>query len=229
MIQLNLLPDVKIEFLRTTRNKRLVIGISLVVIAVSVAVLLLLASIAYGFQKKNVSDLDKDIATYNKQLKDTPDLDKVLTIQNQLNALTKLHEDKADATRIFPFLTQLTPTTASISQFKLDVAESKITIQGSATSLTAANTFIDTLKFTTYQTVAEDGTAEGDGTKAFSNVVMNQFSQSGSGAMYGIECNYDPAIFNNASNVKLTVPKIISTRSLTEQPTDLFNSTKVGQ
>jgi ABC-type lipoprotein release transport system permease subunit len=81
MIQLNLLPDVKIEYLRTNRNKRLVIGISLIVIVASIGILLLLASIVYGFQKKNLSDLNKDIATYNKQLKDTPELDKVLTIQ----------------------------------------------------------------------------------------------------------------------------------------------------
>lgn len=229
MIQLNLLPDVKIEFLRTTRNKRLVIGISLVVIAVSVATLLLLASITYGFQKKSLGDLNKDIATYNKQLKDTPDLDKVLTIQSQLNSLTKLHEDKPDVARIFPYLTQLTPAAASISQMNLDVETMTINLQGNAPSLDIANTYIDTLKFTTYQTLSDDGTPDGPATKAFSNVVMSSFSRSATGAAYTITCLYDPIIFNNTSQVKLTVPKIISTRSLTEQPTDLFKADKAGQ
>lgn len=222
MIQLNLLPDVKIEYLRTTRNKRLVIGISLIVIAASVGVLLLLTSVVYGFQKKNLSDLNKDITTYNKQLKDTADLDKVLTIQNQLTSLTKLHEEKIDATRLFSYLTQLTPSAASISQLDMDVAANTITIAGNANTLDIVNTYIDTLKFTSYQTVGQDGTVEGESTKAFTNVVLSQFSRTGSGAVYTITVSYDPVIFNNTTQVKLTVPKIISTRSLTEQPTDLF-------
>lgn len=229
MIQLNLLPDVKIEYLRATRNKRLVIGISFIVIVASVSILLLLASIVYGFQKKNLSDLNKDIATYNKQLQDTPDLDKVLTIQNQLSALTKLHEEKTDTTRLFSYLTQLTPSAASISQLDMDVAANSITIAGNANTLDIVNTYIDTLKFTTYQTVAQDGAVEGESTKAFSNVVLSQFSRTGSGAVYTINCNYDPVIFDNTTQVKLTVPKIISTRSLTEQPTDLFKQEPGGQ
>jgi len=229
MIQLNLLPDVKIEYLRTTRNKRLVIGVSLVVIAVSVGVLVLMASIVYGFQKKNLADLNDDIKTYNQQLKDTKDLDKVLTIQNQLASLTKLHEDKIDATRLFPYLTQLTPAKASISQLSLDAETSSLTIEANADSLDVANTYIDTLKFTTYQTLNSDGTPEGDSLKAFSDVVMSSFARTSSGTVFSITATYDPQIFNNTTQVKLTVPKIVSTRSLTEQPTDLFNTESGGQ
>jgi hypothetical protein len=229
MIQLNLLPDVKIEFLRTTRNKRLIIGISLVVIAASVGVLLLLASVVYGFQKKNLSDLNKDITTYNKQLKDTPDLDKVLTIQNQLTALTTLHEGKADTTRLFTYLTQLTPAAASITQLDMDVATTTLTITGNAKSLDIVNTYIDTLKFTTYQTVDAEGVPDSESQKAFSNVVLSQFARTGEGANYTVTLSYDPPIFSNTAAVKLTVPKIISTRSLTEKPTELFTTDQGGQ
>lgn len=229
MIQLNLLPDVKLEYLRTTRNKRLVIGISLVVIAVSVAVLLLLGSIVYGFQKKNLSDLNQDIATYNDQLKKMPDLDKVLTVQNQLTSLTALHEDKAVASRLTGYLTQLTPTAASITQLDVDFAANTMTITGSAQQLDVVNTYIDTLKFTTYQTLSADSAPEGEALRAFNSVVLSQFSRNDSGAKYTITLGYDPAIFDVANNVKLTVPKIVSTRSLTEQPTDLFQSTTEAQ
>ncbi len=217
MAQLNLLPDIKIEFLRTTRNKRLIIGISLLVIVASVAVLGLLGSVVYVFQKKNLGDLNKDITTYNTQLKNTPELDKVLTIQNQLTSLTGLHEDKAVASRLYGYLAQLTPTAASISQLDVDY------------SLDVANTYIDTLKFTTYQTVSDDGTAEDEGAKAFSSVVLSQFARNTGGASYTITLNFEPVIFDNASNIKLTVPKIISTRSSTEQPTDLFQGAPEGQ
>jgi hypothetical protein len=229
MIQLNLLPDVKIEYLRTARNKRLVMGASLLVIAVSVGVMLLLTTIVYGFQKENLKDLNVDIVTYNKQLKDTPDLDKVLTIQNQLAALTGLHEKKVSANRLFPYLTQLTPSAASISQMDMDVESAALTIEGNATSLDVANTYIDTLKFTTFQEVTVDGETGGSEEKAFSNVVMTQFTRNSTGATFTITCNYEPKIFDNTLQVKLTVPKIVSTRSLTEQPTDLFTTDKGGQ
>jgi len=222
MTQLNLLPDVKIDYLRTTRNKRLVLGVSLVLIAASVAVLLLLVSITYGFQKKNLSDLNKDIENYNTTLKSTKDLDKVLTVQNQLRALTPLHDDKAVASRLFGYLTQLTPTNVNISQFDIDFAQNTMTITGGAASLDIVNTYVDTFKFTSFQKVGVEGGASNE--RAFSNVVLSSFSRSESGASYTVSLSFKPEIFDNANDVKLTVPKIISTRSLTEQPTDLFQN-----
>lgn len=224
MTQLNLLPDVKLEFLRSTRQKRLVVGISLLVAAASLAIVLILASIVYVIQKKSIGDLDTDIATYNKQLKDTPDLDKVLTIQNQLNSLPGLHDQKPVVSRLFGYLTQLTPAAASISQYDIDYAQNLMTIAGSAKSLDVANTFIDTLKFTDFK----QGSTGGEQKKAFSNVVMSQFNRNTSGATYTITLNYDPAIFNSSDTVTLVVPNIISSRSVTEQPTDLFQTQQGG-
>jgi hypothetical protein len=94
-----------------------------------------------------------------------------------------------------------------------------MSITGTAKSLDVVNTFVDTIKFTEY------GTA-GFSTKtaAFSNVVLTQFDKNGTNATYSITLSFDPTIFNNANAVKLTVPNIISTRSVVEQPTDLFQS-----
>jgi Tfp pilus assembly protein PilN len=225
MTQLNLLPDVKIAYLRTNRNKRLVMGVSVLVIVASVAILLLLGSVVYVFQKKNMTDLNKDIVSYNKTLKNTKDLDKVLTVQNQLTALTGLHENKPVASRLYSYLTQLTPASASISQLDVDFDANTITVAGSADSLDVANTFIDTLKFTTYQLT----TGEGNGSKAFSDVVLSQFARNAKGATYTLTLSYDPAIFDSSSEVKLTVPNIISTRSSTDKPTDLFQNSTGGQ
>jgi hypothetical protein len=111
----------------------------------------------------------------------------------------------------------------------MDTVASTITITGKANTFDIVNTYIDTLKFTTYQAVAEDGTAEGESKKAFSNVVLSQFARDGSGTSYTVNLTYDPVIFNNTTKVKLTVPKIISTRSLTEQPTDLFDANEGEQ
>lgn len=219
MTQLNLLPDVKLDYLRTTRTKRLVIGISVLITVISIAVMLVLISIVFVFQKKNLSDLNKDITSYNNTLKSTPELDKVLTVQNQLNALTGLHDQKPVSSRLFDYLTQLTPATADISQVNADYDQNTVVITGKAASLDVANTFIDTLKFTTYKMVGSSDTST---PKAFSNVVLSQYSRNADGANYTISLSYDPAIFDSSNQIQLTVPNIISTRSATEQPTDLF-------
>jgi hypothetical protein len=224
MVQLNLLPDVKIAFLRTARNKRLVIGISGLAIVASLAVLILLGSVVYIFQKKNLSDLNKDIVTYNNQLKNTPDLDKVLTVQNQLTALTPLHEQKPAAIRVYDYLTQLTPTGTSITQMDVDFEANTVSVTCSSKGLDTANTHTDTLKFTKYVELDDQGQAASDQAVAFSDVVLTQFSRNSNGATYTITMTYDPTIFDVTKNVKLVVPDIISTRSLTEQPTDLFQS-----
>jgi hypothetical protein len=225
MTQLNLLPDVKIEFLKATRQKRLVVVGSLLVAAVSLAVLLMLVSVVYVFQKKNVADMNADIKTYSAQLARMPDLDKVLTVQNQLNTLPTLHQQRPTASRLFGFLTQLTPTSASISQYDANFKDRVMTITGTAASLDVANTFIDTLKFTTYKKVDATTTAGIDSAndpKAFSDVVLSQFTRSATTANYTITLSFDPNIFDGSSTIRLAVPHIISTRSATEQPTDLF-------
>lgn len=220
MIQFNLLPDVKIEYLKARRNKRLVVSSSLLVIAGSVFVLILLAGIIYGVQKKNLHDLNNDIAKYTQELRSTPELNKILTVQNQLGSLTALHDKKAVASRLFGYLTQVTPKAASISQLNIDFAQHTMSITGAANSLDVVNTYADTLKFTTYKTETNSGSK----VNAFSKVVLSQFSRTNSGATYTMTASFDPLIFDSVSTVKLEVPHIISTRSATEQPTDLFQA-----
>lgn len=220
MIQFNLLPDVKIEYLKARRNKRLVVSGSLLVIAASVFVLILLAGIIYGVQKKNLHDLNNDITRYTQQLKDTPDLNKILTVQNQLGQLTSLHDKKAVASRLFGYLTQVTPNAASISQLNVDFTQNTISITGGANSLDVVNKYTDTLKFTNYEVKGSSQEKK----PAFSKVVLSQFSRSNSGATYTITASFDPVIFDSASSVTLDIESKISTRSVTEQPTDLFQS-----
>jgi hypothetical protein len=220
MIQFNLLPDVKLEFIKVQRTKRLVITISLVASAVSVVVLLLLLVTVDVFQKKNMSDLTHDIANNEGVLKKTPDLNKILTIQNQLRSLPGMHDQKVVASRLLPFMQQVTPSTATIATMEADFSQNTLAISGQAPSLDVVNTYVDTLKFTTYST-ADHST---DGKNAFSNVVLSSFSRSSQNASYAITVSFDPVIFSNTSDVKLTIPPIVTTRSVIGQPTDIFKS-----
>ena len=91
MIQLNLLPGIKAEYVKAQRTKRTVVSISIITAAVAIGVVGLLASVAYGAQALQLNDLEKKIDNNVSEIKKVPDLDKILTIQNQLFALTPLH------------------------------------------------------------------------------------------------------------------------------------------
>ncbi|HUS25763.1 MAG TPA: hypothetical protein VMY99_00250 [Nevskiaceae bacterium] len=218
MIQFNLLPDIKMQYIKARRQKRLVMLAATMASIVAASILVLLLAIVYVAQKKNLSDLNSDIKTYSTQLKSTKDLDKILTVQNQLKSLPALHNQKAVAGRLFVYLPQLTPTTASIAKLDVDFAANTISVGGSADALTTVNKFTDTLKFTTYST--KD--LQVSGKRAFSDVVLTTFARNDKGATYTIDLKFDPTIFKEDSDVTLTVPNIISTRSEVEQPSALF-------
>jgi hypothetical protein len=218
MIQFNLLPDIKLEYIRAQRTKRLMMTVSVLVATASLAFLVILIMTVFVFQKQHMSHLSKDITDYGNDLKATPDLDKVLTVQNQLNSLTGIHEQKPEVNRIIPYIQQVTPSSANISSLKVDFSTNAMTITGNADSLEIVNKYVDTLKFTHYN----DGASSPE---AFSNVVLTTFGRADKGASFTIDLVFDPVIFNNTKTITLTVPKIISTRSNTEKPKVLFETT----
>ncbi|HXR49835.1 MAG TPA: hypothetical protein VN778_02310, partial [Verrucomicrobiae bacterium] len=170
MVQLNLLPDVKLDYIRAQRSRRLVLSISVLVtgIVVLALVLLLLADVA---QKKHLSDLSRDIQNESSELQQKPDISKILTVQNQLESLTTLHSGKPAASRLFNnYLDQVTPAAASIASFDIDFTQQTVTITGTADALSTINKYVDTLKFTTYTTDSNKTP-----TKAFSDVVLSSF------------------------------------------------------
>jgi hypothetical protein len=211
MVQFNLLPDVKLEHVKSERTKRIVVTGALTLTALAVFIFMLLFLIVNVFQKNHLSNLDDDIKTKTAELQAIPDLDRVLTVQNQLNSLTTLHEQKP-----------ATPKDAKVASVELDTDAQTMTISGSAGKLETINRFADILKFTDY--------TEGENKdKAFSEVVLSDFgvgstSRDDDRTSYSITFKYKPVIFDNTKNVKLAVPAIISTRSVTERPTDLFEA-----
>lgn len=222
MIELNLLPDVKQQYIKAEKSRRLVISISVILIAGSIALLVLLL-FAGALQRKHISDLNNDIKKYSDELKSKPQISRILTVQNQLQSLTALHDDKPAVGKLFDYLNQVTPTQVDISSFKVDFTANTITITGNADALNAVNKYIDTLKYTSF-TKSGSNTSQ----KAFSNVVMTSFGISGgtaSGgtsttrpATYTITLSYDPSLFDITSNVKLSVPST----STSSRSTDLF-------
>lgn len=219
MIQFNLLPDVKLEYVKAQRTKRLVMSFAVIATVSSFALFMMLFIAVNGVQKNSMDNLNDDVKKYSGQLTAIPGLNKVLTIQNQVGSLDGLHDDKVVTSRMFGLLQQTTPADVTISDYSVDFVANTMTISGEAPSLDKVNTFVDTLKFATF---TKDGTAD---IKAFSDVVMAQFGRSQVGTTYSVTLGYDPALFDGEQDIKLVIPKgTVTTRSVVEQPGALFKS-----
>lgn len=226
MIQFNLLPDVKLEYIKAQRARRLMLAVSIIVTLAAVGLLVLLLSVQQ-LQKKHIDDLSDDINASTSELKSKPQIGRILTVQNQLESLGGLHAVKPASSRLFQYLNSVTPVEVSISNFSVDFVAHKATITGSAQALSNVNKYVDTLKFTTYID------ANKNSNKSFSNVVLTAFGlnqgQGASGskpATYTIDFEYDPIIFDITNDVSLQVPKQVSTRSALETPNNLFQESQ---
>ena len=201
MIQFNLLPDIKIQYLKARRQKHLVMLSSTVVIIFSVTLMVVLLSIVFGLQKKNLADLNRDIKSKSSELQSTKNLSRILTVQNQLNSLPALHDEKPVVSRLYTYITQVTPTEASISRLNIDFEKNVLTVTGAANALSTVNKFTDGLKLATYTTDDAPKTSK----RAFSAVVLSAFSRDSTGASYTITASFDPLLFGE---------KLINQRSI---------------
>lgn len=204
MLQFNLLPDVKLQYVKTQRTNRLLTLISLLVVAGSLVVLVLAYTTVHVVQKKSINDENKDIAHYSSQLKNTSDLNKILTVQSQLGTLTSLHDQKPVVDRLFAYVQQVTPAQASLNELQIDFTTNTLTLGGSAPSLDVVSTYTDTLKAANYKVDGVDGSK-----RAFSAVVLGTFGRDTGGASFTITLNFDPIIFNTANKVSLNVPQSV--------------------
>jgi cytoskeletal protein RodZ len=224
MIQLNLLPDVKLDYVKAQKSRRLIVSISFIVCCVAI-VILVLSFIYSSIQKKQISDTNNAIQKYVAQLKGEPNINEILTVQSQLSGLNSLHSQKPAATKIINYLDEVTPVSVTINNFSWDYTSSSMTITGSAQSLQSVNQFVDILKNTTYSSSEYTGQPP-----AFNSVVLSSFGlSSGSNASknnqvsYTVSFNFDPKIFNIAQNVILTVPSQIVSYFSTNQNSAIFN------
>jgi hypothetical protein len=230
MIQFNLLPDVKLEYIKARRTKRTVIMSSVLIAGASLTIFVLLFLVVDVAQKQHLANLDKDIAKSKNELKAKPDLAKILTIQNQLNSLPNLHNQKPVASRAFGYVQQLTPKNVSISSFTVNFTDQTIQIEGSADALASVNVFTDTLKFTNYTVEDSQNANPAQPTLAFSDVVLSSFNvakesqDKNKATTYTITLKYKPEIFSGDKNAKLQIINKITTRSETEKPSAVFQA-----
>ena len=218
MIQFNLLPDIKLEYLKAERNKRLVFSVSLLVTALAVVLVAGLFSYV-EYQKTQINSLSSDIKQQGAKLSNQANINSILTIQNQIQTLTSLHQQEPNVTNLATYLNQLIPVSANLSSLSVDFNANTFSMAGDADSLVTVNQLVDIMKFANYSVKGVTGNKP-----AFSSVILTNFGLTKGRASFTINLSFDPTLFNNNEQVTLNVPTKVTTRSQLDQPITLFNS-----
>ncbi len=131
MIQVNLVPDVKLELIKAQRHRNIVISSSIIVMVASVGVLVLLGFVIGG-QALYTNSLTGQIKDQDEKFRGIADIDKTVTIQNQLESIQTTHEQKAMTSRIFNMLLEAsakgTDNSVTFNTFSIDTASNTISL-----------------------------------------------------------------------------------------------------
>lgn len=224
MNDVNLLPDIKQQYLRSERVKRLFIVGSILVAAAFVAVTVLVG-LWVAATRLHLNRVQGEIDEAVNQLKSEPDLDKVVTIQKQLERLPTLHEAKGTLGRLFDYLEIVVPANVSLNTLTLLAnTASTMELRGVAEDTKAVNTFADTLKNARFTHGPDPGTT----VSPFTNVRIATYgieegTDSDQGTAFTLNLAYDPLIFDyKVTEFDLIVPSITSSPSVKERPGSLF-------
>lgn len=225
MIILNLLPDIKREYVESRRARAKWISMSILVTIAAVGVTVLVALWVYGAQTIHKAALEGAIEENSAELA-KKDLSKYLTIQNQLQHVSSLHKDKHDFSRLFAFLPNLNPAqpnNVKINNLRLSVEDATIQLQGEAPSYKALATFKDTLANADVVYTPE-GSQDSQTDTLFTKVSVTRSSLSDSSAggqvvSYQFELVYQPEafVFSN-KKVSVKVPNKETTNSAENVP-----------
>lgn len=187
MISLNLLPDVKKDLLRVRRERNLVVSISVIVVGASIGVLLLLSGtlgVLVATKALMENGIKNDEQTI-KQAQKKKQLDKYITVQNQLKQIGKLKSDQQVYSRLMDYLTQLNPAapnnvqissatieapagsssgTSSSSSSSASADGITMTIEGKTTNFSALDVYKNTLSKAqlSYEVEEEDTSSDSE-------------------------------------------------------------------
>lgn len=230
MIELNLLPDIKQEFVHAKRQKRLVIVFMILISLGSIAVVVLLGLYSYVAQPVRQNFADGDIRKLSKELEGKKNLVRDLTIQNQITTINELHAGKVVYGRLFDYLKTLNPeqpNNVSISKVTITTLDGKgaILLEASAKDYQAVAVFKDTLQnaMVKYKD-PETGKIVDDAhlfiePPVISDTGIGQDSKGKQVASFKVALVYEPNAFAwTVNNPKVTVPNKKTNQSASNVP-----------
>ncbi len=234
MIEINLVPDVKQDLIKAKQVRTLVVSGAIVVGIVAVGIVVLLALYKFGVQEIRSSVAKSDIEKGLRELKETPDLANMLTIQNQLASVSELHDQKNISSRIFELLAAVNPSApnqVTFTSFKFDAQNTLIRMeaqtQGGYTSADVFKKMVQAVKFD-YQPSLDAKATE---LPIVSEVVLSNLSYGEDSVgtkvlRFSVDMKYSPELFAATSkNVRIVRPGFENvTDSFKYLPESLFGN-----
>ena len=238
MIEINLLPNVKRELLKTRAMRNRVISISFLVGGASIAAVVVLALIL-GSQIAAEAVQNGVIKDRNDKLMAVEDLNKVVTIQHQLTKINEQHSRKKINSRIFDVVTAVNPVVpnnVSFSDIKVNPESKTITLEGSAVNgYSALETLKKTILNTKIQTTDGDKSSEVSLTKEIKDgdTSFGENSEGKKVLQFSFSFEYAEELLASANNgtVSVLTPtgKVDVTDSRQGIPDSLFKSNSKKQ
>lgn len=199
-MQINLLPDVKRDYLRSQQTKHMVLVSAVLASAVAVGLLVLLFAYVQLIQPQHRRNVQADIDSGLNELKKQPDAVEIVTVQGALEQLPKLQDQKQLSSRLFSYLNSFTPREVGYSQVNLDLKTNQLTVTGSATSYEQANVLANNLKSASFSYTQNDAQKS---LKPFSAVVFQSLSRSqgtnNKPVSFQLSFKLNPILFNQTA------------------------------
>lgn len=132
-VEVNLVPDVKFEFIRAEIIRSRVTTVAILAIIAAAVAVALLSLVTFGLQSYLVSSADKKIEEQFQIYKDYTGVNQIITIQNQLSKIDDLHQGKPISSRLFNMMISMidgSGQSVKISRLDFDKATSEIRIEG---------------------------------------------------------------------------------------------------
>ena len=200
MIEINLLPSVKLEYLKSQQTKHAVVIGSILISLVSVGLLTLLFIYVQVVQPKYQSNVQSKIDSALEDSKTKKDAVKVVTVQGALEQIPALQDKKLITSNMFIYLKEFTPRDVSYSNVKIDLTASSLVLQGSATNFEQANVLANNLKSAKFSYSKSD---DKQNIAPFTDVVFDGLtksvqSQDGKNVSFQITLKVDLTIFDQS-------------------------------
>lgn len=237
MIEINLVPDVKQELIRANRVRASVISLSIIVALSAAGAVIVLSLYVFGAQALRSGLLDGSISDQYKKLQNVKDLDKALTVQQQVKSVADVYAATSVDSRLFDVLTTVVPAGTSITSFTLDTTAKTVTIEGQ----TAGYNNLDVLKKTilatkfVYQSKGDEATTPSKSVPLATQVDdgdrnLGQDENGNQVLRFSISFAYPDELFSrNSISGQIVAPSVTNaTDSKLDIPASLFTTTNKG-
>lgn len=237
MIEINLVPDVKQELIHAQRVRMSVMSISTVIGLVAIGVVIVMG-LLLGVQGARGLLLDNSISANSKKLEQVPDINKTLTIQNQLDQIATIHDSEHVNSRIFSVLTSLAQNGSEgaiqYSSVAIDSSSNTVTVQAQTPTFNGLDAYKKTLAATQFQYTTSGSSSPTTESLAsnigISNQTQAQDSTGNKVVTFTLSFTYDNALVSPSSqNAKTILPQATNaTDSYKGIPASLFTDKAGG-